>query len=262
MSFNINRFLLLLKQEFNYWRRPALFLLLSVVVFLSCVAVFMRIIEEKQFLNYEFHITFFPLVLLGVGLVMVSACFRNLNTKEGRSFYLMTPASTEEKYLSKFFITFIVLPLLLIVTYFIFAFIMNQILMITSGVEIPSFRFFENDFVNEPTPYDWLKIFIVLHAVFFLGSITFRKLEFPKTMLVCFLILLVLGFVFNVIIFLFLPEFFNEVLAGKKPPFEPSESLVNFTEHTLSTIIKTAFYFVFPLVLWIAAYFKLIEKEA
>ncbi|MBC8344372.1 MAG: hypothetical protein H8E61_10355, partial [Bacteroidetes bacterium] len=119
------------------------------------------------------------------------------------------------------------------------------------------------DIFRDPRWFQSVKFFFLGHAAFFLGSAAFRKYAIPKTLLAAFIIqnvLNLLGLIFILMLFGNLMSFGISSAATFESPdmkkwFESGgeELLVSLT-FWLSAVIL-------PLILYVAAYFKLKERE-
>ncbi len=261
LEFNLKRIGLLLKNDLNNYTKPLLMTLGGAYVLISLFALLFLITGDEHFVSHEFHPTFFPFLLFGLGLFLVSVSFRELNRDSDRLFYLSLPASRLEKHLTRTLLTLIGIPLLISISYLIYAFIFNLIVSNMTGNESSSFSLFNSHFPNDPSPIILVTIFMGIHSIFFLGAITFRKLEFFKTIIFGFGILLFLLAIGYILLRILIPDLFDGMSMVSTPPIEPGKGFKDWYANNAEWIFKTLFFLIIPITLWLVGYFKLTEKE-
>lgn len=263
IQFNLNRLVLMLKHDLaKYWKK-----ILTIIggSFLAgtLFAVFFTITEDYALVANEMHLILFPFILFFVGMFLVSLSFKDLNSDSERIFYLGMPASHLEKYISRFIYTGILFPLFISVAYCIYAFFYDTVILTLLDSGITRFSFFTNIFQGyTPTSFDFLKFYLPLHSVFFLGAIAFRKLAFFKTLFSGWLVVFLSAGISYLLVMILLPELFAGGGFLQNPTVEPSEWFQEFFETYIDDILYIIGLIIIPIVFWIVGYFKLTEKEA
>lgn len=264
LQLNPDRLVLLLKHDFQKYWKKILMIIGGAFVASSVLALFFVITGDYALVANEMHTVLYPMILIWVGMFLVSMSFKDMNEDSERQNYLSLPASHLEKYTSRFILTGIVLPLFISIVYCIYAFFYDSVVLMALDDGIKRFSFFTNIFSGyTPTSFDFLKFYLPLHSVFFLGAITFRKLNFFKTLFSG--ISIIFMFVGMVYFFgkLLLPELYTgwAVLEGNIK-VEPNEWMRVFFDDWGKDIFYGILMIIIPIVLWIVGYFKLTEKEA
>ncbi|MCB0662635.1 MAG: hypothetical protein KDC24_07840 [Saprospiraceae bacterium] len=201
------------------------------------------------------HLNFFPFGLLAGGFLFTSVIFREFGNQTERAFYLGIPASNLEKLLSKLIISNFLFIVVGVILYFLFSIINNSIVEAISGMDIDTF----NPFMKENL--EVIKIYFVLHSIFFLGALAFPRYSLPKTILAIFIIITVISLVLGLVFRITFDDLFDSAfqfndLRGTKPHPSMKSKMDNFG-HLMSWVFT---YLTAP-VLWIVSYFKLSEKE-
>lgn len=125
--FNISRFWLLLRNDMmmNYKK----YLLNIGGAFVVCfIIIYMTLPTKPNYVDYSAQSYLYPflIVLFGLG-GFIGMAFPFLNEKRQLSVYLLTPASTFEKYLSQFLIRFIGGTVIFLLIFYIDAIIARQV---------------------------------------------------------------------------------------------------------------------------------------
>jgi hypothetical protein len=103
--------------------------------------------------------------------------------------------------------------------------------------------------------------YFTVHAIFFLGAAAFQRHPIPKTLLA--------GFIINSI-FTFLSLFMMLILFGKFEKFDnetvmmaskTDQNFHYFFTELLPQIVRASFIYIIPVIFYIAAFFKLKERE-
>ena len=253
-TFDFNRFLLLLKREFLSGNKK--FLLIAAAVFgvMICNALF-QIYTGDGYTDSSF-ITF-PLVLIIGGLIFTSVIFYEFNTQTGTHHYLNLPASTLEKFLSKWFITFIIFPIAAILFFGLYAFIADSIYNYSTGKSVSTF-----DLTNWWSLF-FIRIYLVTQSLFLVGAIAFQKFTLFKTALVGWLSTMVFALACAIMIRIIFAEYFETLFLPREDiTMILSENAINFLEFKLLNWVEYAAYFLLPPTMWVVGFFKLKEKEA
>lgn len=207
----------------------------------------------------EFHANFFPVFLIGFGLILSSFAFQEMNAPLERQTYLTLPASNLEKMTSKWILTFILFPIVFTLAYWILSIFVDRIIEFFFLMEIPRFRP-----TGEETIF-FIKIYMAIQGLYVIGSVIFNKYALVKTGIGLFVmtILSILVMVLCVrIIFMdhFDPWSMNvnkEIRVSR----EVQPSFVRFIEGPFQSLGLYLFWIGLPILSWIVAFFKLKEKE-
>jgi len=150
------------------------------------------------------------------------------------------------------------------IAYCIYAFFYDSIVLMALDGGITRFSFFTNTFpAYFPTSFDFLKFYLPLHSVFFLGAIAFRKLNFFKVLLSALLLCLSFAGIIYLIGTVLLSEIYTGIwLLEDTPEVVPSDWFQSITDNYGKDILYGILLIFIPIVLWIVGYFKLTEKEA
>ncbi|MEL7121374.1 MAG: hypothetical protein AAFO07_18145 [Bacteroidota bacterium] len=267
-SFSINRLLLLLKYDlFGMGRRFWLVLGATLLMWGFSINTMTNSVKFasrddwnnaaiKPYLYFEAIFFTFPASHLIVGMLFTSIIFFQLTTKGEKLIYLSLPATIFEKWLSKWVITGIIFPL-----GFLFFYLLGiQGILMYNGVSL--FAVSDSGMLIGHQIMQALQWYWVLHALFFLGAMTFTKWSGVKTLLVLSGILVILTLVARTSLLLFYGEwipfadFANLFVAS-------SFSRINIEDVDLALINRIVYIFlsIAALIFLMISYLKLKEKE-
>lgn len=249
------RFVSLLRKDF-YFQYKAFIIALGSILGIGLI-VYLGMAGAGSF--PAFHTGFFPNILLLLGLVATSLVFRDIHRSPQNHFSLLIPASSFEKYASRFFITTVVYIFGSLIIYFVFS-------TFAAGVSFAIFRSHHGIF-NPFSKEIWnlIAAYLVVHSIFFFGAVYFKKGAFLKTVLT----LTVVGIVISVFAALvtgtvavvsagsWLPLIFGNfmyVLEGAQG------DLLRFGE-VMGHIFRIFILFVLPPALWVLGFIRYREKE-
>ncbi|RYE32514.1 MAG: hypothetical protein EOP42_09320 [Sphingobacteriaceae bacterium] len=255
-TFNLNRFLMLFKKHVieNY------------KTYLMSVGVLAGILFLWLGLSAYFNDGFLPIgsqmgcfvagLLLG-GCIFTSLIFADLGNKKEAISALTLPASVLEKYLVSWIVSFLIFTVIFTGVFYAVAATVIGLGHNSSGKE----NVLLNVFSDDQKAYYGFIIYIVLHAVVFLGAIYFEKLHFIKTAFAFFTGAFLLSLINRPI----LSAMFNQRIIGTSifSPVNISNGKEAFQIHApdVKTQTEAIITGVVVLVLWISAYYKLKEKE-
>jgi hypothetical protein len=254
-TFDLNRFSHLLKKEL--WSGNKKTLIISGAVF-GFLIVF-ALLQIYTLGGYEgTNWTMFPIVIFGGGLIFTSVIFHEFNEKTGTHHYLSLPASTFEKFFSKWLITAIFFPIGATILFWIYTKIGDAI-------------YFNYDSETNYIPWkltDWwsiffLKFYIVYQSTYLIGAIVFQKYTFFKTSVVHW-VYTIFSIIIAVILFriIFYDLFDGLFSMNQALNMHPSEEVIDFMENRFLSILEFALWFLVPPIMWAVGFFKLKEKEA
>jgi len=254
-TFDFNRFSLLLKKELWSGNKKSIIVAVAIFGFLILFALF----NIYTFGGYEgMNWMMFPIVVFWGGLVFTSVIFYEFNDQTGTHHYLSLPASTFEKFLSKWLITAVLFPIVASLLFWVYTKIGDAI-------------YFNYDSESDYIPWkltDWwsiffLKIYIVYQSTFLIGAIVFQKYTFFKTSVIHWII----GIASAIIGAILFRIIFADMFDGLYPPTEyldmqTSDEVIHFMENKFLSILEFALWFLVPPIMWAVGFFKLKEKEA
>ena len=247
------RFGLMLRTDIQGEIRPLGFATataLGLLILNTIVNLFQR--DRGEYL--DLHEVQFPLYFLLAGCLLASLSFFRLQSKERATMYLSIPASQLEKFLSRWIISLPVYVVLGLLTYLI-ADGISGILAGMSGIEWEHFQLFSKE------TWETLRVFILLHSLFMLGALFFKKYAPVTTPLSLLGIAVGFGFLTILIFRIVFWEFFEGWELRPPPATRPGEGLDNFARETGPILLKWIGFGALPVFFWITAYLKLTEKE-
>jgi len=200
--------------------------------------------------------TFTPALLIS-GFILSSIVYLELGKFSTKQAYLTIPATTFEKWLSKWVISAILFPIAFVLLYQVFA----QVCYWATarlGVELVRVSLFD------PLIWKFVGLYILLQSLFLLGSVSMPNYSLFKSLAIVLLLLFVAFLVLNLTV-----RLGNSAIANNGESFfslnflgfNPNDELEYFLENTLAELAKNVgIYVVFPIVLFIS-FLKLKEKE-
>ena len=191
--FNFNRFgLLVAKHWTENKKRYILSLLAFAGLLIACFGIAL-VMQDDNMMEPDFQQTVYFFFLFTVGTFYASQYFRDLGTKTRGSNFLMTPASSFEKFLcSLLYVIIFFFVVFTLVFYLIDALMVN----IANGTiadanhhEIEIVNIFKVVFlhISDTSDIKLLLFFFALQSAFLLGSAAFRKYSYIKTILSLFI---------------------------------------------------------------------------
>ncbi len=248
-QFSLQRFALLIK-------RYAMFNLKSWLIGLGALAGVLivvsalTIIFSAEVYRISGMVALGHVIIFTGGLLLASMAYNEIHTPAKSQFYLTLPATTAEKLFSHWIVTSVIFVVLANV-------LLSAVLFLTSGIaflalSVPIETF--NPFTTENLRI--MSIYLVVHSIFFLGALYFRKNNFLKTILSLFVIQIVLN------TFLFLLVY---LVVGKEG-FQGDMQHVNinlnhFATETFPLLMKIFFFGILGPFCLIVSYFRLKERE-
>ena len=206
----------------------------------------------------QFHEFMFPFLLFLGGTIFTTSIFNELNDASRRHTYLSLPASTLEKFISKYLVSSIGFVIFTIVAYWIFALLIGLFAYLAFGSEIAHFKPFSS--LN----LELMKVYFAVHSVAFLGAIVFDKFAFFKTGISCMALILLTA----IITYLFMRIVFWDLFDGwsitnntANKDLTLDDSVENMMNEWGESVFKFLIFFVFTPLVLATAYFKLKERE-
>lgn len=256
------RLLSLMNREVRTSKRELLTYALTIVLILVVNATFQAFFSRYNqgiLLSSAYDELFSSFLMLG-GFILTSLMFsQDMFSKDGQQEWLMLPATSLEKFLSKALLSAFAYPLALIALFFATSLVGEPLLLLFFKNPIQLF----NPFVSEVGTL--LVSYWVWQSVFLLGATYFHKAHFIKTVLAIGVIgisLGLLGMLFSKIVFSIKfgssYDMFNTFIY-----FDSSvmESPVGGFK-VLNVLGKIVYYVLLPVFCWITAYFRVEEVQA
>jgi len=244
MDFSISRLVQLIKRDFQINARVFILLILSLLIITS----FIMFLSTEEYCNSDSPIIIVDVIffvgLFMSGAILSSSIFTEFRHPSSRSYFLSLPATTTEKWLSKWIICvpihLILSIFLIVISYKLFGNVLHNI---WAECHFVSLLDLNSDKGRYTSLYKYnfiraLKIYFVFQAFCFLFGILYNKNSFLKTLI-------------SVLILCFVFKSGTNILFGTNPRwgvFVMSNSFANIT------------YFLTPLI-WLASYYTLKEKQ-
>ena len=265
LTFNFNRFILLLKAELLQDKRSLLIKLVAVFGLLTIFALMNAKGEpsgDQEFI--DFHYLWFPIILFIGGIIFTSKSFSELDEKTGAHHYLTLPASTLEKFTSKWLITSIGFATVFSICYWLYALISNGLCDSIFGYAPRAFSLFETHHEYDGNSvFIFIKIYLVIQTLYLTGAVVFRKYVVFKTPLAALAIILAFALAITILARIVLWDWFNGFsLEPQDIKGQPNDTLQNFFNGTFESIGWFCLFYLLPIWMLIIGYFKLKEKEA
>jgi hypothetical protein len=255
-QFSLQRFLLLFRNEFALNQST----LLITVASLFGLLLLINIASVSTAQDWNFHLVFYPLVLMIGGHIITSTAFHELHSKEKSYTFITLPASLAEKYLVKLILTSIGYAIASLIVYFVFSLVAVGLSELFFDMSHPIFNPFH------PLVWRMVSIYIATHAVTFFGAVFFKRLHLLNTILWITIIGLVLGFVFTSLFRLVFWEYFE---GFSLTITDETISILNPAEHTdligffngITTFLEVLLYGAMPVFFWVTGFIRLRETE-
>ena len=253
-TFDFNRFSLLLKKELWSGNKKTLIVAGAIFGFLILIAI-LQIYWSGGYERMNWNM--FPMVILGGGLIFTSVIFHEFNDKTGTHHYLSLPASTFEKFLSKWLITAVLFPIVASSLFWIYSKIGDAIYFnhVSSGYTYWKLTDWWSIFI--------LKTYIVYQSTYLIGAIVFQKYTFFKTSVVHWVFGIasstLAAILFRII---FADQFDGMFYIDQHLNMQTSDEVIHFMENRFPSILEFALWFLVLPIMWAVGFFKLKEKEA
>lgn len=200
----------------------------------------------------DFHMTWYGLFFLLLGFFHTGSAFREFAQPATRQEYLLLPASSLEKWTSRWFRT---LPLYLIVftmIYWLASWVMNLAVLIAFKEILIPFNPLNTNYLV------YWKIFIVVHAILMIGAVHFNRVAAFRTTLVIMAFLTVLGILGTMTTWLFFHDWANQgVFVEPRIRFDLSQH----ADLLLGPVGKVILWCLLIPFFWWVSILKLNEKE-
>jgi len=244
---NLKRLALLIKNDIMMHRHTVYIVIGTIIGIL----LLFNLISPHNIYTINTDPTAMLWILFLGGIWVTSLTFRELYDKEKNYLFLLLPCSNLEKLLNKLILTAIIYPLVVVILYTAFYWLIAIFTKLLYHFTPALFDPFQATI--------WLNVasYIVIQSVFFLGAIYFKSHPIIKT----FLCLIILGIIISIFtfitgIFLFKSLFVHGIF------FLPNfRTLITPVEKSLADVIHITFWIVLAPTCWIISYLRLKEFE-
>ena len=249
-TFDFRRFSLLLQKELWTGNKKPPIIVGAVFGLLMLFAWFMIETGEYKYLNFNL----FSFLLFGGGFIFTSIIYYEFNDKTGTHHYLSLPASTFEKYLSKWFITAVLFPIVFVLLFWIYVKLGDRLYYSYTEESITTW------FINNWWTFFFIKIYFVVQSIYLVGAIAFQKYTFFKTSLTGILSFILFGILCLTAHRIIFASYYDglEIVEG----FDTNHATRDFVLGTMLNWAEYALWLLTPPIMWAAGFFKLKEKEA
>ncbi len=252
--FNINRFKLQLKRDlFNY--RMMLLVLYGTIAIPYLLKIIVNALRwSAPYYNGGFQSGVYYFYLFLTLIILSATAFRDFRSDLTAQSYLMLPSSTFEKFLSMWFLVFIINPIAVTLAFFV----VNGFFVTLSGVLTGDFHYVSPADLwvyGTHASGQFYTLFLQV-AAFFAGAATFKKDAWLKTYLVEIVVM------FAVVLIMMVTLLVYVKILGLTGYDVSDFQMFNGTNLLRpTTLYAKAVYFIGILALFAIAYFKIKEKE-
>ncbi len=204
------------------------------------------------------YFSLFTNILFISGFIITSIQFKELHKKETAQNYLLIPASTFEKFLSRLMLSTIGFAVLVLVGLTLISFTVEGLNSLIFGRHSILFSPFSKEVFLVIAHY------FVAQSIFFLGAIYFRKYNFIKTINSIFIFLFalaILGVVFARIVYHDIFNGFISVDSRNVPLYLHSLPIGSDKISVFVQAVKTIYWIIPAPLFWTISYFRLKETE-
>jgi hypothetical protein len=252
-TFSGNRFYLLMRHALRLHQTR----LLVVAATVGLLVLLLLSLSALGHTSDRLHQRLFPLMLFATGFILTGQAFRELRDPQSAMAWMLLPAGTFEKWVSRLFLTGLGYAVAFTIAWCLITALAEIINRSLFSFAIPWFSPFQ------PRVILSIGLYTVLQSLFFVGAVYFRRLAFIKTIL--FLMLLGLAlFVFGLV-------GFKAVLGGDfvalaaKGAIHPGRDWAllwnDDVRTTLLWIWRIAFWGLLAPCCWVISYLRLKEFE-
>lgn len=251
--FDIKRFTLLVLKHWADNKKRYILSLLAYFGLLILWFLFGMLISENYFIPKDIQYVTFYFSLFAIGTFYASQYFSDLSSRAKGSHFLLVPASSFEKFFCSLFYTVVLFSLFVAAAFYIADVIMVNVANVLPRVDLDVRKseivnVFKLEMVrfNPDVAIYLFPLFFSVQSLFLLGSVYFRKYNFIKTIITCFLIFL---------LFFMLAYFIHEMLPDREDDYYFLK-----IEKWFPTFLQVLAYSIAPLA-WVATYFVLKAKQ-
>ena len=252
-EFNLERF-------FNVFKRDLFFQYKGAIITISTILGIYFLVELISYAaSGSTDVILFANGLFIAGIIASSMSFNEFHDKTKSTASLTYPASTAEKFLSKWSITTVVYILAALIIYFIFSALMKGVITLIFGDGPGLFNPLDIHIWQVIAGYLWV------HSIFFFGAAFFKKAAFIKTLLAVILTAIVIslfaGLVAGAMFFGVIRDvIINAAWGNFSLSMAELPGMLRFGGflETLSTVL---FGYCLPAALWVLSYLRFREIE-
>ncbi len=261
--FNLQRAYQFSLLKFNLNRKKLLISLGGIFGLIFIITFFMANIlsEYNVSMMNNFHHGAYTLLIFAGAVWLAGHAYQDMNTSEKSITQLMIPASRFEKYLIPLVFTSLIWIVSISLVYLLYANALNGLwgLLFSKNFEVFSITELTNNI-------DWVELiqsYFLAHSIFFLGGLAFRTYPIGKTILTGFIVNVIftsLAFITGLILFGNSLENFDW---QEQNIIERYPEIFNEDNYRrLQFGVKVFFTTILPTIFYVAAYYKLKEREA
>ncbi|SEH05225.1 hypothetical protein [Candidatus Venteria ishoeyi] len=255
--FDINRTLSLFKLNLSLNKKAILLAIAGFFGFVFITSFFVA--NNAPALLNNMHTIFYFILLYGGVALIAGQSYSHINSTEKSIAHLSLPASTFEKYIVPWLLSGIIWAIVAIGSYMLYSMLINGLWSGVMGFSYDAFNPFSLRMGPESANQVYLPYFL-MHSVFFLGATAFQKHAIPKTLLTGFVVQSLFTFL-NLIFIMILFGGFGDFNVNINHPENWNPDFNYFFLDFLPRFIKTTFVYVVPVIFYVAAFFKLKERE-
>lgn len=255
--FNPMRIWYLLKRDFFVrWKDYAI----TIGAFCGLFLISMVIGTKTDGLEPGMHYGCIGFILFIYGFIFTSTAFREAHKKLLIHNWLMLPASTLEKFISKLLISSVGFAVASVAVYWIYTLIARLVIEVFLGAYLPAFN-----------PFDaivWQMVghYLILQSIFLLGAVWFRNSNFIKTIVAVVLFSIIISFLSSLVAWIVFNDYFWTLVRGDfnfnidfSAGFDMAR-LEGFGSGA-AVLIKTIYFGLLAPVCWFGSWLKLRELE-
>jgi len=199
----------------------------------------------------------FCIILVLGGIAFTAKIFQEIHQPASGMHYLHIPASRFEKFLFNGVLTLLYYPAVCLLLYYGATFFGNLIEPI-----MPSFLNYSTIDISLLLPAEHINKlisqYVLIHAIFFLGSLTFKKHHTSKTFISLIVISIIIGIIQSILFKIVWADF---IATSVGDSMSVTMSIENMFDLHLLPYAKWLFNGMITVFLWVVAYFKFKEKQ-
>ncbi|MFC2136842.1 hypothetical protein ACFLTE_01575 [Bacteroidota bacterium] len=249
--FDIKRFLHLIKRQFIL-NNKSIYITLASASAVMFVLFLLIAISSKDCMYVEQINLFYTIFYIG-GYILSSKIFNELSDYRTGYIYLTLPASNFEKLISGWLFSSFVYSIIGLISVIIISTLANALASLIMGFDFFAFNYEFKYLILASGVY------IVTQSVFILGSASFKKHAFLKTLLSLFIIGMAISIIAGFLTWGIIGEFKIDHTSIETQNLPPGLSY--FFEEQFPIIVKIVFWYLAAPFILLISYFKLKESE-
>jgi hypothetical protein len=252
-TFSLNRFGRLFKKHTKEHYRNYLMSVAVLVGVMMLGGGFLVYMADVQ-LDKSLQTFFFFSIMLLAGTIFTSNVFADLGERKKAIAWLVLPASHFEKYLVAWIYSFLLFIIVYSLIFYLALFTALNIQHVHTH-RMVILNIFEKQILQ------MYLVFAFLHAIAFFGAIYFEKLHFIKTGFAFFIILAVLILLNKGLLGVFFGRPVDVSLPFSNVRFAESGQMVDIKIERQNAPYILYLFIILTFIFWVAAYFRLKEKQ-